>query len=217
MLVNLQQELQFLIKLGYAVTASGQLSQRSDDNSNIWFTPTLDNESVASLDITGKILETSGHVNFATRSLHSAIYRARPDVNAIVHVHPDYTVAWSMLRKPFLFTTQESALFYNDIAQTDQAHLITDDNVDVVVNHLGSTNNLIIHNHGPITVGTTVESAIWRTILLDKICKLNLLAVAAGTPIELDSETLLKNHKFFTTNRTMTYQYRNFKKNYGTH
>ena len=215
MFSNLREELRLLTRMGFTVTASGQISQRSLDDTNIWYTTTLNNKEIATLNISGAVISATDRINFATKSLHSIIYRTRPDVNAIVHVHPDHTVAWSLLRKPFLFTTQESSLFYNDIAQVELAELITNDNADLIAQNFASVNTLIMNNHGAITLGANLESAIWRTILLDKICKLNLLALSAGLPHEIDTVTLEKNHKFFALPKTITYQYNSFKNNYG--
>lgn len=212
---HLQDELKFFMRLGYAVTASGQISQRDPDNSDHWWIPTLGNKSVACLDINGNIISSSHKINFTARAFHAEIYRDRPDVNAVVHFHPDNVAAWSMIKKEFLFTTTESALFYNDIVQADIAGLITgDNNGHLVSKYLGSKNTLIIQNHGPVTVGKTLESALWRTILLEKICQINLMALAVAQPQQLNEAELLKAHSLFAKESAMNYQYKNFKETF---
>lgn len=201
----------FLVKLGHAVTASGQLSLRDQDDINSYWTIALGTNNPIKIEPGIKPEES---VNFATKNLHSLIYLNRPDVNAIVHFHCDNTVAWSLLHKPFMFTTHESGVFYKDIVAAEIQGLLEQEQSQAIVESLGKSNSIIVFNHGSITVGKSLESAIWRTLLLEKICEINLKAMCAGTVHELNTETLEQCYRLFAKEKVMQYQFNNFKKQY---
>ena len=50
------------------------------------------------------------------------------------------------------------------------------------------TKAIILANHGPLTVGTTVESTVWWFITLDRSANAQLIAMAAGGPKRIDDE-----------------------------
>jgi ribulose-5-phosphate 4-epimerase/fuculose-1-phosphate aldolase len=214
--MNLQEHFNFVIKLGFAITASGQLSIRDQHNSSLWWTLSLDQNNLICLDQDGNIIDGNGTVNFAAQNFHSKIYRKRPDVNAIAHFHPDNAVTWSILQRPFMFTTPESSVFYQNIATASVPGLLAKTESQEVTDALSLNNTLIIYNHGPVTVGKSIESALWRMILLDKICQLNLKALSAGVPQQLDNQTLKRCHKFYARESVMQYQYNNFKNQHGS-
>ena len=58
-------------------------------------------EDIVIIDMEGNVLEGSGKPSIET-PMHTAIYKARPDINAIVHCHPPYAVAWSLKGKKCL-------------------------------------------------------------------------------------------------------------------
>ena len=60
-------------------------------------------------------VKTGGEVNQALL-FHSAIYEARPDVNAVVHTHPRNAVALASLGQPLLPLDQQAAIFFENIA-----------------------------------------------------------------------------------------------------
>ncbi len=66
---------------------------------------------------------------------------------------------------------------------------------------LGNYKAVILRNHGLLTVGHTVEEAVWWFITMDRSCHAQLLAEAAGTPVQVDAEharatrALIGNHQ----------------------
>lgn len=49
-------------------------------------------------------------------SIHSAIHKARPEVNAAAHCHTQYGRAWSVFGKPLGMLNQDSCLLYDNQA-----------------------------------------------------------------------------------------------------
>src|SRR5690606_20510160 len=139
------------------------------------------------------ILPISAPTHIYTLSLHDAlpIYAARPDVIAAAHAHSVYGKAWSALGRPLDPITQDSCAFYDD-------HVLFDDFTGVVLDTeegkriahaLGDKKAAILRNHGNLTVGRTVDEAVWWFITMERTCQAQLVAEAAGTPVLIDPES----------------------------
>lgn len=133
----------------------------------------------------GEIIDGEGSLNLAAFAIHAALHEARPDVVAAAHAHSLYGKAWSSLGRLLDPLTQDSCAFY-------EKHGLFDNFSGVVLEAsegariaqtLGEDKiALILQNHGLLTVGQTVEAAVWRFIALDNAAHTQLLAEAAGTP-----------------------------------
>lgn len=113
----------------------------------------------------GKILEggSEGAIfNSAGFVIHSAIHAARPDVDAIVHAHCPYGKAFSMLGRDLPFYSQDSASFWNDIALYGHhgGIVLSAKESGAICGALGQKKALILQNHGNLTVGGSIESAV---------------------------------------------------------
>ena len=139
----------------------------------------------------GEVVEGQGLLNGAAFTIHSHIHRAHPRVTAAAHTHSVYGKAWSSLGRLLDPLTQDSCAFYND-------HILFDDFTGVVLdmsegeriaNGLGDNKAAILRNHGLLTVGTTVESAAWWYITMERTCQAQLMAEAAGKPVLISPES----------------------------
>lgn len=100
--------------------------------------------------------------NQAAFVIHSAIHAQRPDVNSIVHAHSPAGKAWSTLGKEMPFYTQDSAVFYNDIGLY-AAHggvVLDDGESQAIINAMSRKKAVVMQNHGILTAGGCIESAI---------------------------------------------------------
>jgi len=138
----------------------------------------------------GDVVEGSGILNAAAFAIHSQVHAARPDVMGAAHAHALHGKAWSSLGRLIDPLTQDACAFYED-------HGLYDDFIGVVLDleegkrigaALGDHKAVILRNHGMLTVGQTVEEAVWWFITLERTCQAQLLAEAAGTPVLIDPE-----------------------------
>ena len=92
--------------------------------------------------------------------------------------------------------TQDSCAFFED-------HALFDDYTGVVLDldegkrigaSLGDNKAVILRNHGLLTVGHSVDAAVWSFITMDRTCQAQLLAEAAGTPVLIEPEMARKTH-----------------------
>jgi ribulose-5-phosphate 4-epimerase/fuculose-1-phosphate aldolase len=134
------------------------------------------------VDHDGNILAGEGPINQAGFAIHSEIHKARPDVIAAAHSHSIYGKAWSALGRLLDPITQDSCFFYEN-------HVLFEDFTGVVLDNsegrriaqaLGDKRAAILQNHGILTVGRSVESAVASYVSLENVCQTQLLAEAAG-------------------------------------
>lgn len=121
-------------------------------------------------------------VNLAGFKIHSAIHEARPDVVAACHSHSTYGKAFATLGKNLEITTQDSCAFHDDIAylRSFGGVVVTGEESSHITDALGQKKAIILQNHGLLTVGTTIDSAVCWFLMLERQCQVQLLADAAA-------------------------------------
>jgi ribulose-5-phosphate 4-epimerase/fuculose-1-phosphate aldolase len=141
----------------------------------------------------GRVVEGDQPVNTAAFAIHSQVHAARPDVVAAAHSHSIYGKSWAALGKPLDPITQDVCAFYQD-------HSVFDDYTGVVLDieegkriahALGENKATILRNHGLLTVGQSVDEAVWWFITMERSCQAQLLASSAGEPV-LNSPDMAK-------------------------
>jgi len=140
------------------------------------------------VDHTGAVVEGNALVNTAAFAIHSQVHAARPDVVAAAHSHSLHGKAWSSLGRLLDPITQDACAFFED-------HALFDDFTGVVLDveegkriahALAEAKAVILRNHGLLTVGQTVDEAVWWFITMERTCQVQLMAQAAGTPVLID-------------------------------
>jgi len=136
----------------------------------------------------GDVVEGKYALNGAAFAIHSQVHAARPDVIAAAHSHSLHGKAWSSLGRLLDPLTQDSCAFYEDhsmfadftgvVYQTSEGERIAQ--------ALGKHKAVILRNHGLLTVGHSVDEAVWWFITMDRSCHAQLLAEAAGEPVKID-------------------------------
>ena len=132
----------------------------------------------------GEVVEGNMPVNGAAFAIHSRIHMARPDVIAAAHAHSMYGKTWSTLGRLLDPLTQDACAFYQDHGLfEDYTGVVFDTSEgDRIAAALGQKKAAILQNHGLLTVGKSVEEAVWWFISMDRCCQSQLLAEAAGKP-----------------------------------
>ncbi len=115
--------------------------------------------------------------------IHSCIFKARPDVVSVTHVHPDYAVLMSIFQKPLKPMAQEGAnLVLKPIPIVPQTKVIvTEAEGQHVVELLAEGEALLLLGHGAITVSNrSVEGSVMAMAHLEHQARLNYLARCPG-------------------------------------
>ena len=118
--------------------------------------------------------------------IHSAIYRARPDVMAAMHTHTVAGMAVSALQCGLLPLTQTATRFTSRIAYHDFNGPERDPSErEKLAGHLGGENVMILSNHGLLTVGASMAETFNFMFGLERACQAQLAAMACNTPLRV--------------------------------
>ncbi len=189
--------------LGFDEGVAGHITVRDPENPDLfWVNPFglyfghIRSSDLLLVDHSGRVVEGTGMVNQAAFAIHSAIHRARPDVMAAAHTHSIYGRAWSSLHRLLSPITQDSCAFYQDHALFPQYTGVVLDPSEGqhIAQTLGDMKAIILQNHGLLTVGHTVDEALWWFMAMEKSCQTQLLAEAAGHPHLIEAHDAEKTH-----------------------
>ena len=116
------------------------------------------------------------------RYIHSEIFRARPDVNAVIHTHPVHTVAFSATTQKMKALSQGGAVFKNAMpVYQDTINLIRSKETGRgVAQALGQHNVVVMRSHGIAMAGASVAEAVVLCVMLEEAARIQLLAVGGG-------------------------------------
>ncbi|QBJ96851.1 aldolase [Rhodococcus sp. ABRD24] len=148
------------------------------------------------------VLEGEGMANPANR-FHSWVYRARPDVNCIVHTHPLHVAALSMLEVPLEVSQMDMAPLYDDCAFLPDwpGVPVGNEEGEIIAGALGDKRAILLAHHGQLVVGSTIEEACSLAHLIERAARLQLLAMAAGEIKPLPPRLAKEAHDWTLTPR----------------
>jgi ribulose-5-phosphate 4-epimerase/fuculose-1-phosphate aldolase len=191
-------------RFGFDEGVAGHITVRDPEHADrFWVNPFGMNfkhirvSDLICVDHTGTVVEGNAMVNRAAFAIHSQVHAARPDVVAAAHSHSIYGKSWSALGRLLDPITQDACTFFED-------HALFDDYTGVVLDleegkrigdALGGNKAVILRNHGLLTVGHSVDAAVWTFITMERSCQAQLLAEAAGTPVLIETEMARKTYK----------------------
>ena len=114
--------------------------------------------------------------------IHSAIHKARPDVNAACHSHSIYGRSFCTLGRKLETITQDACAFHNDHVLYENFNGIVLSEVEgkQIAQALGDKKAALLQNHGLLTVGGTLEAAVFWFVSMEKCCHAQLMADAAA-------------------------------------
>jgi HCOMODA/2-hydroxy-3-carboxy-muconic semialdehyde decarboxylase len=145
-------------------------------------------DDIITFDLDGAALDAEGRRVYLERFIHGEIYRARPDVQAIVHSHSPSVIPFGVTGQPLRpifhmsgFLGEGAALF--EIRETggDTDMLIRDNRLGkALADTLGARSTVLMRGHGSTVVGTSIEQALYRAIYAEVNAKLQLQAVTLG-------------------------------------
>ncbi|GAA4342801.1 class II aldolase/adducin family protein [Pigmentiphaga soli] len=142
--------------------------------------------SLLKVDIDGREIYNpwrSYGINNAGYVIHSAIHRALPAVECIIHTHTPHGMAVSSLECGLLPLTQ-TAMRFGKVAYHDYEGVVLDlEEQGRLIANLGDAEVMILRNHGLLAVGASVEQAFNNIYRLERSCHTQLLAMSAGSPL----------------------------------
>ncbi len=135
-------------------------------------------------DFDGNVIAGDYPYNEAGHAIHTAILRARPEVNAVLHSHTRAGMAVSCMRCGLLPMTQQA----NEVMELVCYHeydLATDNEAECrrLGRDMGGKWLMIMHNHGLLSAGRTVAEAFYHLYTLENACKVQVDVMASGAEV----------------------------------
>jgi L-fuculose-phosphate aldolase len=151
---------------GHLVTSSGgNLSVRIPGARQAWITPyqlyleNLTPDNMVRIDFDGMTLEEGGAAPSEEYPLHTEIYKARLDVQAVVHAHSQYATILSMSETPITSLSEEAAKI-NSLPRVSFNFSGKSELAEGVVRALGSNSAVLLQNHGVVVAAKDLNMAM---------------------------------------------------------
>ncbi|MFT6269680.1 MAG: ribulose-5-phosphate 4-epimerase/fuculose-1-phosphate aldolase [Alphaproteobacteria bacterium] len=141
--------------------------------------------SLVKVDLQGiKVMPSEFQVNPAGFVIHSAVHEARHDAKCVMHLHTTQGVAISALESGLGPYSQQSLFALASISYHDYegVALNPDEKVRLVAD-LGTTNFMILRNHGLLTCADSIPDTFLAMFILQRACEIQLMAQATGEPL----------------------------------
>jgi L-fuculose-phosphate aldolase len=175
-----------LYNRGFAAANDGNITVRLNDK-EILCTPTMVSkgfmkpEDICKVDYEGKQL-AGKRKRTSEVLLHLAVYKHRPDVQAVVHCHPPHATAFAVAREPIpKCVLPEVEVFLGEVPMAMYETPGTTKFAETIVPFVKDCNTIILANHGTVTFGPTIENAYFNSEIIDAYCKILILARQLGS------------------------------------
>lgn len=178
----------------------GNVSQRINNEPRLLITPsgmdylTMTMEDIVLLDLDARVIEGERKPSVETL-LHTEIYKQRPDVGAIVHVHSTFASAFAVAAKSIPVILEETAQVIGHAVQVaPYAPCGTAKLANQAIQCLGHGRAVLLANHGLVGVGQDLNAALKVCRIAEKTAMVCLYANSLGQVNELGAEeiTLLR-------------------------
>ncbi|WP_323119898.1 aldolase [Burkholderia alba] len=141
------------------------------------------------------VMSGEGMANPANR-FHSWIYRARPDVNCIVHTHPLHACALSLLERPLRVAHMDSCMLYDDVSFLARwpGVPVGNEEGELIASVLAHRRAALLAHHGLVVAARSVEEACVIAVQIERTARMQLLAEAAGEIRDIDPALAKEAH-----------------------
>lgn len=182
-----------LYNKGFVASNDGNISIRLSER-EILITPTgvskgyMSASDMLKVDLEGNVI--SGFLKPTSEmKMHLAVYKKRPDVKAIVHAHPPKATAFAVAGIQFdRITLPEVVFSLGIISLTEYGTPTTHEVPRSIEKHIGSSDAVLLANHGALTVGKDVFDAYYKMETLEHFSSISLYARLLGGERALDEK-----------------------------
>jgi len=157
-------------------------------------------DDIVTFDLDGTALDAAGRRVYLERFIHGEIYRARPDVQAVVHSHSPNVIPFGVTGQSLQpvfhmsgFLGEGSALFEIRDVAGDTDMLVSNNRLGAALAAaLGSRSLVLMRGHGSTVVGASIEQAIYRALYAEVNARLQMQAKMLGEVKYLNAQEAAK-------------------------
>ena len=150
-------------------------------------------EDIIEFELDGTPVDAAGRKVYLERFIHGEIYRARPDVMAVVHSHSPSVVPFSAVKSTPLKPMCHMSGFLGEGAPIFEIRDVAGDATDLLIRNaplgeslahsLGDNNVVLMRGHGATVTGPTLKQAVYRAVYVEVNARLQADALRLG-PVE---------------------------------
>ncbi|MBN8889685.1 MAG: aldolase [Rhodospirillales bacterium 70-18] len=162
-----------------------------------WRFEELTASSLIVCDLDGKVLRGTGELRKVAFHIHARIHLRNPAATCVMHVHPQYLTALSLLQNPELALAHHNNLILNDRVVIDtMGDAPVDDNSegDRIADLMGNRTIMIMASHGVTVVGATVAEAFDELHQAERTAMYQVTAMSTGQPLRRLPERLRRRY-----------------------
>ena len=195
-----------MVERGYLLGTVGNLSARADGTDLVVITPTslpydtMTEEDLVVVNLNGEIV-SGKHQPSIECSMHLGVYRARPELRALVHTHSKYATTVSLIKELDIMPaidTEQSLYLGGDINFVPFAFPGSKELAEYVKEGIGTNAGLLMANHGALGVGISMKDAVIASDIIERNSEMYLLLKAGG----FDYKPMTEDYKVFVKEKS---------------
>ncbi len=148
--------------------------------------------SLIKMDMDGNVLGEDGKFNNAGFTIHSGVYRARPDANCVMHTHTRAGAGLSLLENGLRPISQDALQILDDVAYHEYGLPATQEECDALGRTCANGGCVVLLNHGLLALGPSVHGTMMRMYMLERACEVELIARTLDAPPVRIPETIVR-------------------------
>ena len=181
----------------------GNVSGRDLETGYIVMTPsgmeydTLTPDDITVTDLDGNIIEGKRKPSSDLKT-HLQIYRAKKDINGIIHTHSTFASCFAVLKEdiPVISTTMANEVG-GRVPLSKYAPVGSDELGEHIIEKIGDQKAVLLESHGVFTYGENVSHALTAAVMLEDSAKVYYLTRTIGKPEELPEEEIRRANELF--------------------
>ena len=177
-----------MVERGYLLGTVGNLSARADGT------------DLVVVNLNGEIV-SGKHQPSIECSMHLGVYRARPELRALVHTHSKYATTVSLIKELDIMPaidTEQSLYLGGDINIVPFAFPGSKELAEYVKEGIGTNAGLLMANHGALGVGISMKDAVIASDIIERNSEMYLLLKAGG----FDYKPMTEDYKVFVKEKS---------------
>jgi ribulose-5-phosphate 4-epimerase/fuculose-1-phosphate aldolase len=149
--------------------------------------------SLVKMDMDGNVIGDQARFNRAGFTIHSGVYKARPDANCVMHTHTRAGAGVSLVANGLRPISQDAMQILDDVAYHEYGVPATQEECDALGRSCVHGSCVVLLNHGLLTLGPTIHGTLMRMYMLERACEVELIARTMNTPpVEIAPEIVVR-------------------------
>jgi ribulose-5-phosphate 4-epimerase/fuculose-1-phosphate aldolase len=138
--------------------------------------------SLVKMDFDGNVLTPGGKYNSAGFTIHSGVYKARPDANCVLHTHTRAGGGVALIPNGIRPISQDALHVIDEVVYHPYGVPSSVEECEALGKSCANGSCVVLLNHGLLTLGETIHGAMMRLYMLERACELELIARQLGEP-----------------------------------